>query len=121
MDARVSVPSEPRPIPVATAIAEPPLEPPGIRDGAAGFTTRPKRGLSLVMPYANSCRFARPTITAPARRSRATISASRVATSASIALLPAVNGMSFTSIRSFTATGTPARIPRPGESSCSGR
>ena len=46
----VSVPTASLTMPAAIAAAEPPLEPPGMRDGAAGFTTRPKRGLSLVMP-----------------------------------------------------------------------
>ena len=38
----VSVPSAARTMPAATAAAEPPLEPPGMRDGAVGFTTAPK-------------------------------------------------------------------------------
>ncbi len=50
IDPAVSVPTESSTMPAATAAAEPPLDPPGLRDGAAGFTTRPKRGLSLVMP-----------------------------------------------------------------------
>ena len=37
IDARVSVPSDASPIPVATAIALPPLDPPGIRVGSCGL------------------------------------------------------------------------------------
>ena len=74
IDARVSVPSEPRPMPVATAIAEPPLEPPGMRAGSCGL-----RACGLVTPMANSCVDVLPRITAPAARSRATGSASSVA------------------------------------------
>lgn len=50
MDPAVSVPTAMATIPAATAAAEPPLEPPGMRPGATGFITRPKCGLSLVMP-----------------------------------------------------------------------
>ena len=57
----LSVPSATSQSPAASAAALPPLEPPGIRPGASGFTTAPKCGLSEVIPYANSCRFVLPT------------------------------------------------------------
>jgi hypothetical protein len=50
IDPPVSVPVAWRTMPAATAAADPPLEPPGMRAGARGFTTRPKCGLSLVIP-----------------------------------------------------------------------
>ena len=56
-----SVPRAASAKPPASAAAEPPLEPPAIRPGAAGFGTVPKCGLVEVMPYANSCRFVFPT------------------------------------------------------------
>src|SRR3954449_11339395 len=71
IDARVSVPSDARPMPVATAIAEPPLDPPGIRVGSCGL-----RACGLVTPGANSCVDVFPRITAPAARHRSTASAS---------------------------------------------
>ena len=46
----VSVPIAMRTMPAATAAADPPLEPPGVCAGWSGLTTRPKCGLSLVMP-----------------------------------------------------------------------
>ena len=67
----MSVPRLARPIPVATAIALPPLEPPGIRVGSCGL-----RACGLVTPSANSCVEVLPRITAPAERHRSTASAS---------------------------------------------
>src|SRR6266568_8434944 len=49
IDARVSVASEPSPMPVDTAMAEPPLEPPGIRARSWGL-----RLWGVVTPSANS-------------------------------------------------------------------
>ena len=72
IDARVSVPSEPSAMPVATVIADPPLEPPGMRVGSCGL-----RLCGFVTPSANSWVVALPMMTAPAARSRATLAASR--------------------------------------------
>ena len=56
----------------ATATAEPPLEPIGLRDGSKEFHTWPK-ALELKWPsFANSDRFALPMMSAPASRSLAT-------------------------------------------------
>src|SRR6478752_943390 len=76
----VSVPTVPRHMPLATAAAEPPLEPPGERDGSCGFLAGPNPESSFVVPNANSCRLVLPTNTAPASRSRAVTTASVVAT-----------------------------------------
>src|SRR5439155_21260869 len=58
----VSLPIAQSHIPAATATAEPPEEPPATRDGSRGLRTVPKCGLTLVTPYANSCRLVLPTI-----------------------------------------------------------
>jgi hypothetical protein len=50
----VSVPTLATAIPVATAIAEPPLDPPGDRVGSWGFFAVPNPESSLVVPKANS-------------------------------------------------------------------
>ena len=80
MEPPVSVPIEATDIPVTMATAEPPLDPPGERDGSCGLRTAPKAVSSLVVPNANSCRLVLPMSTAPASRSRAVTGASRSAT-----------------------------------------
>src|ERR1700686_1278922 len=50
MEPPVSVPMLPWQRPAATAAAEPPLEPPGMRVGSQGFRTGPKWGLLDVTP-----------------------------------------------------------------------
>ena len=76
----VSVPTVPSDMPVATATADPPLEPPGDRDGSCGLRTGPNPESSLVVPNANSCRLVLPTNTAPASRRRWVTTASAAAT-----------------------------------------
>src|SRR5438093_10675022 len=71
IDPPVSLPGDTKHIPVATAIALPPLEPPGMRVRSQGFFASPKNGFGLVTPKAHSCRFVLPRMTAPAARSRA--------------------------------------------------
>ena len=56
----------------ATALAEPPEEPPGVRVALEpcarhGFATGPKALVSLDEPMANSSMFSLPSITAPSR------------------------------------------------------
>ena len=53
-------------MPVATAIADPPLDPPGVRSGAEGFLAGPNAECSVEDPIANSSQFVLPTMTAPA-------------------------------------------------------
>ena len=72
MEPPVSVPSAPGTRPAAVAAPLPPLDPPQIRSASHGLCAGPKCGLVVVAPHANSCVFSLPTITAPARRSRAT-------------------------------------------------
>ena len=66
--------------PAASAAALPPDEPPVVRPGCAGFCTVPYQGFWLVTPHANSCRFALPTMTAPAATRRSTAGALRAGT-----------------------------------------
>ena len=54
----------------ATAAADPPLDPPGVRDSAQGLRTGPKAEFSFDEPIANSSQLVLPTITAPAASSR---------------------------------------------------
>ncbi len=86
----VSDPGERKHIPVARAIALPPLEPPGIRVGSQGFLALPKCGFWFVTPYAHSCRFVFPSSTAPPARSRSVMALSAVATLLARILEPAV-------------------------------
>ena len=79
IDPPVSVPIDASAMPVATEIADPPLEPPGERDGSSGWRAGPNPESSLVVPKANSWRLVLPTNTAPACRSRAVTGASCVA------------------------------------------
>ena len=68
----VSVPSAANAAPVATATAEPPLEPPALRSGSHGLAAA-----GVVTPKASSCVAVLPITTAPASRSRVTSGASR--------------------------------------------
>src|SRR5438309_6928210 len=72
----VSDPSASGTIPAATAAADPPLDPPGMRSVAHGLRTGPNAEFSLDDPIANSSQLVLPTTTAPAASSRATAVAS---------------------------------------------
>ena len=76
----VSLPMPMSQSPAASAAALPPDDPPVVRPGCAGLRTVPYHGFWLVTPHANSCRFALPTITAPASTSRCTAGAVRSGT-----------------------------------------
>src|SRR4051812_9337442 len=56
----------------ATATADPPLHPPGIRSGAQGLRVGPNAEFSVEEPIANSSQLVFPTTTAPAASSRST-------------------------------------------------
>ena len=106
MEARVSVPSEPSAMPVTSEIAEPPLDPPGIRESSQGLLD-----WGVVTPSANSWVTALPAMAAPAARSLATAAPSDDAGAAAVdAELPRV-GMPATSMTSLIETGMPARGP----------
>src|SRR6185369_10394686 len=72
----VSVPSAAKISRAATAAAEPPELPPGVRSGAYGFWVVKNAEFSVDEPIANSSMLVLPTITAPARSSLATAVAS---------------------------------------------
>ncbi len=62
---------------VATATADPPLDPPGTQSRFHGFRVAPNAEFSVDEPMPNSSRLVLPTMTAPAERSRSTAVASR--------------------------------------------
>ena len=71
-----SVPSASGHMPVASAAAEPPLEPPAVRSRFHGLRVAPKTALTVFGPNANSGVFVLPMTMAPAARRRSTTSAS---------------------------------------------
>src|SRR2546423_14766954 len=72
IDPPVSVPIVASAMPAARLAPDPPLDPPGDRDGSCGFLAGPNGESSLVVPNAHSCRLVLPTKMAPARRRCAT-------------------------------------------------
>ena len=114
--------SEPPPSPpvamgtilIATAIPDPPLEPPAVRSGAHGFRAVPYATGSVTPVRPNSGQFVFPQITAPDARQRRAISLSSRDTFPSNDALPAWYGVPATSpSRSFTRRGTPWNAPSP--------
>ena len=76
MEPPVSEPSASGTMRAATAAAEPPLDPPGIRSICQGFLVGPKAEFSVDDPIANSSQLVLPTTTAPAASSRSMTAAS---------------------------------------------
>ena len=76
----VSVPSASGAIPVASATAEPPLDPPDMRSGAHGLWALPIKKLTELIPHANSWVWALPIRIPPASRTLRTAAASRSGT-----------------------------------------
>ena len=70
-------------IPVASATAAPPLEPPHVFVRSYGLRVAPNTGLNVCEPAPNSGVFVLPIVTAPAARSRCTMSSSSVGTKSS--------------------------------------
>ena len=95
-------------IPAATAAADPPLEPPGVRSGSHGLRVTPQVTDSVNGHSPSSGIFVLPTTIAPAARSRRTTSASAAA-GVTIAPVPRLVISPPISISSLTATGTPMR------------
>ena len=103
--------------PAATEAAEPELEPDGLRPVPCGFTVWPPSVLQPLLEcrerkFAHSDRFALPSTTAPAARSRPTRNASPWPESRS-AGEPAVAGSPSTAMLSLISTGRPVSGP-PG-------
>src|SRR5690625_1672202 len=107
----VSVPSATRAMPVATAAALPPLDPPDVCAGWAGFRTAPKWAFPLLTPYANSCRLTLATVAVPAASSAVTTGADTSARSPPYSKEPCVVRTSATSMLSLTARVYPASGP----------
>src|SRR4029450_6577102 len=76
----VSEPVQTGSMSVASATAEPPDEPPGLGMGVNGLPVAPTTGLRLFEPAPNSGTLVLPTTTAPAARTRATMTLSQVGT-----------------------------------------
>ena len=102
----------------AAAIAEPELEPEGVRSSAYGLRACPPRAdqpleACVERKFAHSVRFVLPSTIAPAARSRRTTNASRVGDASTSASEPAVVCIrSAVSMLSFTSTGMPCIGPR---------
>ena len=94
-------------MPAATATADPPLDPPGMRSGAQGLRVGPNAEFSVDEPIANSSQLVLPTMTAPAASSRATTVASYGGTNVSSMRDEAVVRTPRVQRLSFSATGTP--------------
>src|SRR6188474_286123 len=72
IDPPVSEPSASGTRRAATAAADPPLDPPGVRVTSHGFFDGPSAEFSVDDPIANSSRLVLPTMIAPARSRRST-------------------------------------------------
>ena len=99
-------------MPAATAAAEPPLDPPGVRDGFHGLRVTPHAGVAVMQVEPNSGAAVLPIGTAPAARSRATCTESSSIGGRSLySSDPCDVGRPAQSSRSFTPKGTPAIGP----------
>src|SRR5439155_18065805 len=104
----VSEPSAHGASPAATAAAEPPPDPPGTRAGSHGLCVGPYAEFSVDEPIANSSVFVLPSTRRPCSLQRSITVASYTGRYPSRILDPAVVGMPFVPITSFTAIGTPS-------------
>src|SRR5437588_8843771 len=98
-------------IPDATAAADPPDDPPGVRSGFHGLRVVPCRNDRVQFTDPNSGDVVRPTKTAPAARRRAVSVQSRSAMSCSNTFDACVFGQPCTCASSLTPIGTPAHGP----------
>src|SRR5499426_2032964 len=118
IDPSVSVPIETVTRFAATAIAEPELEPQGVRFSTYGFRAWPLRALQPLEPgvdlkYAHSLIDALPRMTAPACRRRCAIVESSRGRAPTRARAPAVVSiLSAVAMLSFSKMGMPCRGPR---------
>ena len=96
-------------MPAATAAAEPPLDPPGVRSSAQGLRVGPKRRDSVVGRMPISGNVVLPTMTNPASRIRRTRNESWCGTKLPNRSLHIVSGMPSTARLSLIAIGTPAK------------
>src|SRR5688572_7867193 len=108
IDPPVSEPSATGVSRAATAAADPPLEPPGVRSSAHGFRTGPYAEFSFDEPIANSSQLVLPTMTAPAASSLETAVASYGGMKLSRMRDDAVVRRPLVQRLSLSAIGTPA-------------
>src|SRR5688500_19579382 len=92
----------------ATAAAEPPPEPPGIRSRSHGLRVGPYAECSVEEPIANSSMLVLPRIGSPASRSLVTTVASYGGIQPSRIFEPQVVGSPEVASTSLTAIGTPS-------------
>src|SRR6195952_2964716 len=111
MDPPVSEPRAMGASNAATAAADPPPEPPGMRSRSHGLCVGPYAECSVDEPIANSSMFVLPSGMRPAFLSQATTVASYGGTQPSRIFEPAVEGMSMVQSTSLMAIGTPASGP----------
>ncbi len=103
-----SVPCATGTMPAATAAAEPPDEPPGVRPASQGLCVGPNIRASVVGRIAYSGSVVLPTMTQPASRRRRVMLWSYGATKSAISEQPCVIRSPRTARLSLIATGTPA-------------
>ena len=106
--------SLPRPsgvIPLASALASPPLDPPAVTSGRHGLRVSPRSDESVCTRRPKSGRLVRANGIAPAVRMRSTTGASIGAVASASAGTPWVVGHPATSMFSFTVIGTPCNGP----------
>src|ERR1700689_1476605 len=107
-DPPVPLPTAGGHFPAATAAADPPLDPPGVRSVSHGLRVVWKAEFSVDEPIANSSMFVLPMRTASASFSRRTMAASYGGTNFSRMQLPHVVGWPRMQTTSLRATGSPA-------------
>ena len=99
-------------MPVASAAAPPPVEPPGVRPASHGFTVRPNTGLSDCQSASTGGTFVLPKTIAPAARTRVVAGASCLETNPANSVRPTVVLSPVTLIDSFSVIGSPRSAPR---------
>src|SRR6516165_6497445 len=98
-------------MPVATAAAAPPLDPPQVRWRFQGLIVSPYSSLSVNQRQENSGALVRPITIAPARRRLAIDGLSSTATRLAKAATPFVVAQPFWSVLILVVTGTPCNAP----------
>src|SRR4051794_12309818 len=93
--------------PPATAAAEPPDEPPGVRPSSHGLRVGPLSFVNVRLTPPNSLDVVSPNGTAPASSRRVTIVAVYDATRSRKTTDASVEGQPLTPVNSFTPSGTP--------------
>src|ERR1700722_11036958 len=111
IDPPMSVPSSKVDMPVATAAAGPPDDPPDVRVGSHGFRVAPNRELNVWMSPDHSGTLVLPNTMAPAERRRPTAGASALGIWSARAVEPPVDRRPATSMASLIVIGSPCSGP----------